>query len=130
MPDVTLSYQTSEGSTFSALGWIHFDTRETQDFKATLELHPRGQWASLASSASPDTTGTIRKVTIDGITYDALTDTNLSETVPRFKNEAMATSNPNRNMRKMTAQAAIVKSVTIACNAIERARLKLLAETP
>ena len=130
MPDVTLAYQTADGSTWSAKGWVHFDSWETQDLKGTAELHPRGIWASLSSSTSPDTTGTIRKVTIDGITYDALTDTNLNATPARMKNEAVATSNPNRNMRKMSAQAMIVKSVTIACNAIERGRLQILAETP
>jgi len=127
MADVTMSYQTADGSTFSATGWIHFDTRETEDYKATLELHPRNDWASLGSATSPDTTGTMRKLTINGITYDVLSDANFSETPSIYKNESVPTS--GRTLRKMTKQAPIVKSVTIACNATERGQLKTLAET-
>ena len=130
MPDVTLSYQTADGSAWSAQGWVHFDSWETADLKGTVELHPRGQWASLANTTAPNTTGTIRKVSIDGITYDAQADASLNATPARMKNESIATSNPNRNMRKMTAQAMVVKSVTLAVNALERARLQSLAETP
>ena len=127
MPDVTMSYQTADGSTFSATGFIHFDTRETQDYKATIELHPRNDWATLGATSSQDTTGTLKKVTINGVTYDALADTNLSETPSKFKNEPTPTS--GRTMRKMTRQTPSVKSVTIACNQAERTRLKALAET-
>ena len=127
MPDVTMSYQTADGSTFSATGFIHFESRETQDYKASLELHPRNDWATLGSTSSQDTTGTMKKLAINGITYDVLSDTNFSESPSKFKNEPVPTS--GRTMRKMTRQTPSVKSVTIACNQSERTRLKALAET-
>lgn len=126
MPDVTMSYQTADGSTFSAQGSIHIESRETQDYKMTLELHPATDWATLGNTSSPDTAGTLRKLTINGITYRVMADTNFSEAVSNKKNERIATS--GASMRKMTAQVPIVKSVTIACNQQERAQLKALAD--
>jgi hypothetical protein len=126
MADITMSYQTADGSIFSATGWIHIDSRETEDYKASLELHPRTDWTSLGGS-NQDTSGTMKKLVLAGITYDVLSDSNFSETVSKYKNESMPSS--GRTMRKMTRQAPIVKSVTILCNQIERDRIKALAET-
>jgi hypothetical protein len=126
MADITMSYTTADGSSFSATGWIHIESRETEDYKASLELHPRTDWTSLGG-ANQDVSGTMKKLTLDGITYDVLPDSNFSESVAKFKNETVPTS--GRTLRKMTRQAPIVKSVTIACNQIERDRLKALAET-
>ena len=127
MADITMSYQTADGSTFSATGFIHIDSRETEDYKATLELHPRTDWVSLGG-ANQDVSGTMKKLTLAGITYDVLSDSNFNEAVSKYKNESMPSS--GRTMRKMTRQAPIVKSVTILANQIERDRLKALAETP
>ena len=73
-----------------------------------------------------DLPGSIIKVTINGQSYDAISDTNLDVTPPRFKNEAVATS--GRNLRKQTRQVQDVKSVVIACNADERGTLITVAE--
>lgn len=73
-----------------------------------------------------DLPGSIIKVTIAGVSYDAISDTNLDVTPVRIKNEAIATS--GRNLRKQTRQVEEVKSVVIACNADERSALKTLAE--
>jgi len=73
-----------------------------------------------------DLPGSLLKVTINGVSYDVLADTNLDVVPPRFKNEALATS--GRNLRKQTRQVQEVKSVVIACNADERAQLITVAE--
>jgi len=127
MSDVTLSYQTADGSIFSATGWIHIDSRDAEDGKLTMELHPRTDWTSLGARDQL-TTGTLKKIVVDGITYDVLSDSNPSETVARYKNESIATS--GKNIRKMTAQSPIVKSVTINATQVERDTLKALADTP
>lgn len=127
MADISMSYTTADGSIFSAQGWIHIEERTTDDFKMTLEMHPRTDWQTLGNSASPNDSGTISKVTINGVSYDATADGNFSEAVSIFKNESIATS--GRNMRKMTRQPPIVKSVTIACNYVERTALKALSES-
>ena len=125
MADITMSYQTADGSSFSATGRIHIESRETEDDKMSLELHPRIDWTSLGAAAQ-DIVGTMRKLTLDGVTYDVFSDSNFSEAVGKYKTESIATS--GRQLFKLTKQAPIVKSVTIAANQIERDRLKSLVD--
>lgn len=73
-----------------------------------------------------DISGTPRKVTLDGITFDAMADTNITETGGAFENEAVPTS--GRNMKKMTRRPENREGVTLAANGNERALLKELSE--
>jgi len=73
-----------------------------------------------------DTSGSIIRVSINGVSYDALSDADFGVTPSRWKNEAVATS--GRAIRKRTRQVEDVKSVTIACNGDERVALKSYAE--
>jgi hypothetical protein len=66
----------------------------------------------------PDISGTLRKVTIDGTTFDVMADTNVTEMGSNFLNEAIPTS--GRNMRKIVTQANIREGIVIACNGAER----------
>lgn len=43
--DFAMSYTTSSGSVYVAEGWIQFETRETQENRATIQMHPRNGWA-------------------------------------------------------------------------------------
>lgn len=73
-----------------------------------------------------DIVGTLRKVTLDGVTFDVMADTNISEVGSSIENEAVPTS--GRNMRKMTRRAENRESVVIACNGAERELLRDLSE--
>jgi hypothetical protein len=73
-----------------------------------------------------DTSGSIKSVVINGVSYDALADADFGVTPSRYKNESIATS--GRNIRKRTRQTEDVKSVTIACNGDERTAWKSYAE--
>lgn len=76
----------------------------------------------------PDVTGTIRSVTLDGVSLDAMADTNISEIGSLFLNESIPTS--GRNMRKMTKRSENREGVVVACNGFERDILKALSERP
>lgn len=71
-----------------------------------------------------DTTGTPRKITLDGTTFDVMADANLSEKGSSNENEYIPTS--GRTMKKMTKRSKSVEGVTIACNADEREILEEL----
>lgn len=71
-------------------------------------------------------TGSIRKVTLNGITFDAMADANFSEIGSQFENEAVPTS--GRNLRKMTRRAKNVESVVLACDGSEREIISNLAD--
>ena len=73
-----------------------------------------------------DVSGSIRKVTLDGTTFDVAADTNIKETVSGYENDVVPTS--GRNIRKMTKRAEVVEGVTILANGHEREILKELAE--
>ncbi len=73
-----------------------------------------------------DVAGTIRKVILDGVTYDAMGDTNITEVGGAFENESIPTS--GRNIKKMTKRPENREGVVIACNGAERELLKELSE--
>lgn len=73
-----------------------------------------------------DITGSLRRVTLDGVTYDVMPDSNVKEPGSKYKNEPIVTS--GRTMRKMTAQSEAREGVVVACNGAEREQLKALAE--
>lgn len=69
-----------------------------------------------------DTVGTPRKVTLDGVTFDVMADTNISEMGSQFENEPVVTS--GRIMKKMTRRSKSAESITLACNGDERELLQ------
>jgi hypothetical protein len=73
-----------------------------------------------------DLAGTIRKVTLDGIAFDAMADTNVSETGSQWEVSGVPTS--GRNMKKMVRRPETRESIVLACNGAEREVLKELAE--
>ena len=73
-----------------------------------------------------DISGSIVKVAINGVTYRAAADADISLAGGLFKNEAIATS--GGNFRKMTKQVEEAKSVVLIVNGDEKAVLKGLCE--
>lgn len=71
-----------------------------------------------------DIVGSIRKVTLDGVTYDALHDSNVSEPGGPWQNESVATS--GRNLRKMSRRSEERDGLILACNGAEREQLEEL----
>jgi hypothetical protein len=41
-----MSYETAAGDIYRATGWIEFESRETEENKATVKLLPQGEWES------------------------------------------------------------------------------------
>jgi len=74
-----------------------------------------------------DTAGTIRKVLVDGVSYDVMADTDVTETASKYLNESIPTS--GRNIKKMTARAEVREGIVIACNPSEQSVLKNVAES-
>jgi len=73
-----------------------------------------------------DIAGALRKVTLDGITFDVFTDSNVKEVGSGWENSAIPTS--GRTMRKMVKRVEEREGVVVACNGAERAVLKELSE--
>lgn len=73
-----------------------------------------------------DIAGSIRKVTLDGITFDALGDANIKEVGSKWENTSIVTS--GRNVRKMMKRSEDREGITLAANGVERDMLKDLAE--
>lgn len=69
-----------------------------------------------------DTSGTPRKVTLDGITYDVMSDANFSDSGHTFENEGVPTS--GRTMQKKVRKPAMTESVEIATNFNEYQNIK------
>ena len=73
-----------------------------------------------------DLSGTLRKVTIDGVTYDVFADTNVSAIPSAYENTSVPTS--GRNMRKMMRRSQNRESITLVANGAEQEALRLLSE--
>lgn len=73
-----------------------------------------------------DVTGTPRKVTLDGVTYDVFADTNIKSIPTSWENTPVPTS--GRNMRKMIKRAESREGLVIVANGAEQEALKNLAE--
>jgi len=76
--------------------------------------------------AAKDITGTLRKVTLDGPSYDVMGDINVTIMGSRFENEGIPTS--GRTIKKMTRRSQTIESVTLACNLDEFEALRELDE--
>lgn len=70
--------------------------------------------------------GSIRKLTLDGTSFDVMADTNITEVMAQFENDSVPTS--GANMRKMTKRSTNREGIVVACNAAEADLLKGLAE--
>lgn len=71
-------------------------------------------------------TGTIKKVTLDGVTYDVPADINISEMGSGFENSLIPTS--GRNVLKQVKRAEIREGVVLIVDDLEMDTLKDLAE--
>ena len=71
--------------------------------------------------------GSIRKFTIEGVSYDVAADANFSETFTAWENSMVATS--GRAMRKMTKRILTVEGVVLMTDADQRLALKDFAES-
>lgn len=70
--------------------------------------------------------GSIRKLTLDGTSFDVMADTNITEVGSAYENDSVPTS--GTNMRKMTKRAENREGIVVACNGSERDLLKGLSE--
>lgn len=73
-----------------------------------------------------DIAGSIRKLTLDGVSYDVFSDADVSEVGSRFENTALTTS--GRTILKQSKRVETRDSVVVACNAAEREQLRSLAD--
>lgn len=74
-----------------------------------------------------DNTGTLRNVTIEGISYRAAADTNVTFTVSRFENSVVPTT--GRGMKKKIRRVPVMENVTLVCNPNEIDQLRVFAES-
>lgn len=73
-----------------------------------------------------DIVGALRKVTLDGITFDVFPDANVNEVGSAWENSPVPTS--GRTLRKMMKRTESREGVVLACNGAERDILKELSE--
>ncbi len=74
-----------------------------------------------------DISGSIRKVTLDGMPFDVPADVNISEVGSGFLNESVPSS--GRNMRKMTKRPQNREGLVLLANGTERDLLRELADS-
>lgn len=70
--------------------------------------------------------GSIRKVTLDGVTFAAMASANIKEIGSAYLNDAIPTS--GKNVRKMTKRADIREGIELALNGAERDYVSALAD--
>ncbi len=126
MADVTLGVTFQDGTVMRAQGFIDIENWEPEQQKLTLALFPRDNIWTQAVGPNLDNHGSIRKVTINGITYRAFPDSNPPFIPAQWKNEPQATS--GNNTRKLTKQVRSITGLAISCNPVERATLVTVAE--
>ena len=74
-----------------------------------------------------NTTGSIRKITLNAITFDVMADSNFNETGSAFDNDRIPTS--GKSVKKMTKRVQKVESVVVKANPDERQLLKALSDS-
>jgi hypothetical protein len=74
-----------------------------------------------------NTVGSIRKVVIDGVTYDVIGDANAKHNASRFETEGVATS--GKTMMKMKKRVPTIESVDLATFPADMVALKAKAES-
>jgi len=125
MADVTLAAAFRSGI-LKASGFIKLENWENQDNKLTVTLIPRDNQWEVFSGTAPDDSGTPLSVSIAGVTYRVLGDTNVNLPASQWDNEGVATS--GRNNRKMTKVVRAMSGITIACSLSEMESLRAIAE--
>ena len=126
MADVTLAMTFADGTIVRGVGFIDIEGWESESNKLTLGMFPKdNKWENFTGSGG-DISGSIRKLTINGVTYRVLGDTNVTLKAAEYKNEAVPTS--GGNLRKMMKQVRELTGVAIACNPTERETLRVIAE--
>ena len=73
-----------------------------------------------------DTSGTLRKLVLDGVSYDVMADINLTEIHSQTENVGVPTS--GRTMQKKIRRVAMRESAIVAANGAESDALKSLAD--
>lgn len=48
--DFSMSYETAGGDTYRAVGSIEVENRESEELRATIQLHPAGKWEPFVAS--------------------------------------------------------------------------------
>ena len=76
---------------------------------------------------SKDVVGSVRNVTIEGISFRCAADTNISRVITIIENSRIPTS--GKSMRKMVRRIPAFESVVLAVNASEIEQLKSFAES-
>lgn len=72
------------------------------------------------------TTGSIRKLTIGGVTFDVMADTNVTVNLSPFETEGMPTS--GETMFKMTFRTPTMEAIALAADSEEAESLRAVAE--
>ena len=70
--------------------------------------------------------GTPRKLTLDGVSYDVAADTNITLNLSPFETEGVPTS--GRTMMKRTVRTQTAEGIPIVASATEQDQLRVLAE--
>ncbi len=50
LDDFPMSYETAAGDVYRAVGWIAFESRETEEGRAAIQLHPRNGWDAFVAA--------------------------------------------------------------------------------
>jgi hypothetical protein len=77
--------------------------------------------------AAKDISGSIRKISVNGITYRTAADCNITMPISNYETTAVPTSGDN--MLKMVKRSLVLEGIVLITNADERAQLKLEAES-
>ena len=125
MSDVTIALEIADGSIYRATGWIDIQSWQNQDNKLTLSMHPRSNNWALFSGAG-DSSGSIRKVAIAGVTYSVAADCDVTFQPSEYKNDVVPTS--GNNLRKMVRQSRDITGLVITANSQEVDALRQIAE--
>lgn len=72
------------------------------------------------------TTGTVKKVLLDGVSFDVMADANFSQVKGKYTNEEIETT--GKIVQKKTIRAQKVESVNLQCSEAEAELLKTLSE--
>jgi hypothetical protein len=126
MADVTLGLTFQDGTVLRAQGFINIENWEPELQKLTMDLLPRDNRWEAAVGSNLDNHGSIRKLTVNGITYRVFPDSNPPFIPTQYKSEAQPTSGVNT--RKMTKQVRSIMGLAISCNPVERSTLVTVAE--
>jgi len=73
-----------------------------------------------------DISGSNRKLTVEGISFNVAADANFTEMVSRFENSIIPTS--GKGMRKMVRRVTTTEGVVLVTNSADRATLKSFSE--